>query len=110
MEAAIRNGVRKKVLCLVNGAFSQRFADIAAACGVDAHVAKAPEGETFEPDQVRTLLKESGADAVTMVHSESATGALNPVGEISAVAHELDDVMVLVDTSVWIKFLSNREP
>ena len=97
MEAAIRNGVRKKVLCLVNGAFSQRFADIAAACGTDAHVAKVPEGQTFEPDQVRQLLKESGADAVTMVHSESATGALNPVGEISAAVHELDDVMVMVD-------------
>lgn len=97
MEAAIRNGVRKKVLCLVNGAFSQRFADIAAACGTEAHVAKIKEGETFEPDQVRALLKESGADAVTMVHSESATGALNPVGELAAVAHELGDVMVLVD-------------
>ena len=97
MEAAIRNGVRRKVLCLVNGAFSQRFADIAAACGVDAHVAKVKEGDTFEADQVRDLLKESGADAVTMVHSESATGALNPVAELSAAAHEFDDVMVMVD-------------
>ena len=97
MEAAIRNGVRKKVLCLVNGAFSQRFADIAAACGTDAHVAKIPEGQAFEPDQVRALLKESGADAVTMVHSESATGALNPVAEIAKAAHETNDVMVLVD-------------
>ncbi len=97
MEAAIRNGVRAKVLCLVNGAFSQRFADIAAACGTDHHVAKVPEGQTFEADQVRQLLKETGADAVTMVHSESATGALNPVAEISAAAHELGDVMVLVD-------------
>jgi len=98
MEAAIRNGVRRKVLCLVNGAFSQRFADIAAACGTEAHVAKVELGRTFEPDQVRQLLKESGADAVTMVHSESATGALNPVAEIAAAARETgDDVMVLVD-------------
>ena len=34
MEAAIRNGVRRKVLCLVNGAFSKRFATIAAACAM----------------------------------------------------------------------------
>lgn len=97
MEAAIRNGVKKKVLCLVNGAFSQRFADIAKACGTDYHVAKVAEGSTFEPEQVRALLKESGADAVTMVHSESATGALNPIAELAAAAHETDDVMVLVD-------------
>jgi len=97
MEAAIRNGVKKKVLCLVNGAFSQRFADIAKACGTEHHVAKVAEGSTFEPDQVTALLKETGADAVTMVHSESATGALNPVGEISAAVHGAGDALVLVD-------------
>ena len=97
MEAAIRCGVKSKVLCLVNGAFSQRFADIAVACGKDLHVAKVEPGRTFEPDDVRKLVKESGADAVTLVHSESATGALNPIGEISAAVRETDDVMVLVD-------------
>jgi predicted phosphoserine aminotransferase len=97
MEAAIRCGVRRKVLCLVNGAFSQRFADIAQACGKELHVAKAELGKTFEPDQVRALLKESGADAVTFVHSESATGALNPAAEIAAAARETADVLVLMD-------------
>ena len=33
MEAAVRNGVRSRVLSLVNGAFSQRFGQIAEACG-----------------------------------------------------------------------------
>jgi predicted phosphoserine aminotransferase len=97
MEAAVRGGVRRKVLCLVNGAFSQRFADIAAACGREVHAAKIEQGRTFEPDHVRALLKESGADAVTLVHSESSSGALNPVGEIAAAVREAGDVMVLVD-------------
>lgn len=97
MEAAIRNGVRRKALCLVNGAFSQRFADIAAACGTAHVVAKVAMGETFEADQVRQLLRETGADAVTCVHSESSTGALTPVGEIAAAVREFDDVVLLVD-------------
>jgi len=97
MEAAIRCGVRRKVLALVNGAFSQRFADIAIACGREVQVARVEPGQTFEPDQVRALLKDSGADAMTFVHSESATGALNPAAELAAVAREFDDVMVLVD-------------
>ena len=96
MEAAIRNGVQKKVLCLVNGAFSQRFADIAAACGIDHHVAKVELGKTFEPDQVRGLLQETGADAVTLVHSESASGALNPLAEIAAAVKD-SGAMLLVD-------------
>jgi aspartate aminotransferase-like enzyme len=97
MEAAIRNGVRTKVLCLVNGAFSQRFADIARACGKDHHVAKVEPGQTFEADQVRQLLRDSGADAVTLVHSESATGALNPLAEIAAAVRDAGDVMLIVD-------------
>ncbi len=97
MEAAVRGGVRRKALCLVNGAFSQRFADIATACGREVHAAKIEQGRTFEPDQVRALLKESGADAVTLVHSESSSGALNPVAEIAAIVRETGDVMVLVD-------------
>jgi predicted phosphoserine aminotransferase len=97
MEAAIRNGVRAKVLCLVNGAFSQRFADIAKACGTDQHVAKIEPGMTFEAAQVRQLLRESGADAVTLVHSESATGALNPLAEIATAVKEAGDVLLIVD-------------
>lgn len=97
MEAAIRCGVKKKVLCLVNGAFSQRFADIAIACGHEVQVAKVEPGQTFEADPVAKLVAESGADAVTMVHSESATGALNPVGELSQTIRRSGDVMVLVD-------------
>ena len=97
MEAAIRNGVRNKVLCLVNGAFSKRFANIAAACARETIIHDVPLGGTAEPDDVRRLLKETGADAVTIVHSESATGALAPLAEVAAAVHEFGDVMLLVD-------------
>jgi aspartate aminotransferase-like enzyme len=36
MEAAVRNGARRRVLSLVNGAFSERFHRIALACGLEA--------------------------------------------------------------------------
>lgn len=98
MEAAIRNGVKARVLCLVNGAFSQRFADIAAACGKDVVVEKVALGETFEANRVRELVKQHRPDAVTCVHSESATGALTPVGELAAAVRDSgDDVLFMVD-------------
>lgn len=97
MEAAIRNGVRKKVLCLVGGAFAQRFADIAAANGKDVEVLKVEPGLTVEAGQVRERLRASGADAVTVCHSESATGALAPVAEIAMAVREVDDVVLIVD-------------
>lgn len=42
-------------------------------------------------------LKRTEVDAVTMVHSETSTGALAPVQELAAAAREFEDVMVLVD-------------
>ncbi len=97
MEAAIRNGVRKKVLCLVNGDFSGRFAKIAAACGKEVVREEIPLGQAFEAAQVRELLEKSGADAVTLAHSETSAGVLNPVGEIAPVVQARPDVMLLVD-------------
>jgi predicted phosphoserine aminotransferase len=97
MEAAIRNGVRKKVLCLVNGSFSERFAKIAAACGKEVVKAEVPLGQAFEADAVQGLLDSSGADAVTLAHSETSTGVLNPIADIAKVVLAKPDVMYLVD-------------
>src|SRR5262245_13294802 len=35
MEAAVRNGVKKKALALVNGAFSKRFGELVQSCGFE---------------------------------------------------------------------------
>ena len=98
MEAAARNGVRSRVLSLVNGAFSERFADIAGACGFEVDTLEVEWGQTVSPDSVRVRLAEGGFDAVTVVHSETSTGALNPVAEISEAVREADDVVLLVDS------------
>ena len=97
MEAAIRNGVREKVLCLINGSFSERFAKIATACGKEVVKANVPLGQAFEADAVKGLLESSGADAVTLCHSETSTGVLNPIADIAKVVLAKPDVMYLVD-------------
>lgn len=96
MEAAVRNGGRGRVLALVNGAFSERFAVIARSVGLEVDELAVPWGEHHEPDQVAERLRTGGHDAVTVVHSETSTGVLNPVREIAQVAHA-HDAIVLVD-------------
>ena len=98
MEAAVRNGARSRVLSLVNGAFSQRFGQIAEACGFDVDTLEVEWGQTFTADQVSDKLASGGFDAVTVVHSETSTGALNPISRISEVVRERDDVVLLVDS------------
>jgi aspartate aminotransferase-like enzyme len=97
MEAAIRNGVDRKVLCLVNGAFSERFYRIAESCGVETILLQVPWGQGHTPDMVADALASDPCDAVTVVHSETSTGALNPVEDLARVAHEAGAVL-LVDS------------
>lgn len=97
MEMAVRGGVRGRALALVGGAFGERFARIVQACGHDVVRLDVNPGETVEPDMLRDALARTEVDAVTMVHSETATGALAPVDELAAVVREFDDVLVLVD-------------
>ncbi len=98
MEGAIRNGARRRVLSLVNGAFSSRFFQIAKACGLDATALEVPLGSVNTPEMLAEALKKGGYDAVTVVHSETSTGVLNPIRELAGVAHATGDVVLLVDS------------
>jgi len=98
MEAAVRNAGRTRILSLVNGAFSQRFADIGRACGFEVDVVEIPWGEAHDPAAVEEALSRGSYDAVTMAHSETSTGVLNDIERLAAVIHAHDDTMVLVDS------------
>ena len=97
MEMAVRCGVRSRALSLVGGAFGERFAAIVAATGRDVVRLEVPPGETVEPDMLRDALRRSDVDAVTLVHSETSTGALAPLEALAAVTKEFPNVVVLVD-------------
>jgi aspartate aminotransferase-like enzyme len=97
MELAVRNGVRRRALSVVNGAFSERFAHLVGACGKEGIRLDVPLGGAVESDMLRDALRRTPVDAVTMVHSETSTGVLQDVAALAAVAREFDDVLVLVD-------------
>jgi len=98
MEGALRNGARHRVLSLVNGAFSDRFYKIAQACGLETDVLAAEWGAVHSPDALAAALNGGAYDAVTVVHSETSTGALNPIAELAKVTHAAGDVVLLVDS------------
>jgi aspartate aminotransferase-like enzyme len=99
MEAAIRNLSRRRILCLVCGAFSKRFHDIAERCGRPADRLEVAWGSPNRPEALREALRDGGGryDLVTVVHSETSTGVLNPITELAAVVAEFDDVLLAVD-------------
>jgi predicted phosphoserine aminotransferase len=97
MEMAVRSGVRSRALSLVGGSFGERFAAIVAASGRDVVRLNVLPGQTVEPDMLRDAIRRTDVDAVTLVHSETSTGALAPLEQLAKVVREFDDMMLLVD-------------
>lgn len=99
MEAAVRNGVLDgKVLSLVNGAFSKRFADIARSIGKEVDVWEVEWGQVHDPDRLRERLATGPYDAVTLSQSETSTGALQDLEAIAGVLGDHSDTLLLVDS------------
>ena len=97
MEAAIRCTAPGPILSMVNGAFSERFANIAVACGRDTHVVGGDWHQPVPLDVVERALRERRYSAITVVHSETSTGTLTALPELAALAHQYD-AAVLVDS------------
>lgn len=102
MEGSVRNGVRRRALCLVNGAFSARYRDLVTGCGRQAETYEVPMGQAHEPGEVERRLRAGGFDAVTVVHSETSTGVLNLLPEIAEAVRAAEaatggEVLVLAD-------------
>jgi aspartate aminotransferase-like enzyme len=87
MEAAIRALPAGPILCLVNGAFSERFAHIAEMCGRQVDRYEVPWGEVHNVGELDNYLSKKEYRAITVTHSETSTGALNQIRTMSDAAH-----------------------
>lgn len=101
-EAAIRNAVQQRVLCFVNGAFSERWYNVAVGCDKQAERVDIPWNTAVKPEQVTEALTRALADgdveAITVVHNETSTGVTSPVAAIAAAVREISpNTLVLVD-------------
>ncbi len=77
MEAGIRALPPGPVLSLVNGAFSERFARIAQACGRDVTILRVTDGTVVSAELLDHALAQQSFAGATVVHSETSTGALS---------------------------------
>ncbi|MEP7381423.1 MAG: alanine--glyoxylate aminotransferase family protein [Gemmatimonadota bacterium] len=98
MEGGVRNAVRERVLCLVNGSFSERFYKASVNSGIPADKLEVPYGEYHSPELLAEALAGGRYDLVTVVHSETSTGVLNPIRDLARVAHDAGDVALVIDT------------
>jgi len=98
MEASLFNLTEEgdEVLVAVNGYFGERMCQMVPRCGGQVRRIEAPWGQAFDPDQVEDALQEGMVKLVAMVHAETSTGVLQPLEEISEIAHRYG-ALLLVD-------------
>jgi aspartate aminotransferase-like enzyme len=97
MDAAVINGVKKKCLNCVNGAFSKRWYEITQMNGVQSDSLSIDWGKAITPNMVRERLDTGDYDAVTLVFNETSVGLMNPLKDIAKVVQQYDDVLLFVD-------------
>lgn len=98
MEGSIRNLTRKKVLCCMNGAFSDKWLDVAQRCGLAAGALQAEWGQPIDPAALRAELAKGDYDAVTLIHNETSCGCMSDLPALAAVLRSFPDVISIVDT------------
>src|SRR5881275_2780312 len=109
MEGAIRNLVTRKVLNCMCGAFSDKWLDVSKRCGKQAEALQVPWGSAIQAAEVDKKLATGQFDALTLIHNETSTGVMNPLGQIAALKDKFPDVMFIIDavssmTAIKIEF------
>jgi len=98
MEASIRNLVDRGVLCCMCGAFSDKWFDVAQRCGKNAEPLQVDWGKHIDHKDIDAKLASGKFDTVTLIHSETSTGVMNPLPEICGTLAKYPDVVLVVDT------------
>jgi 2-aminoethylphosphonate-pyruvate transaminase len=99
LEAAVTSAVsdRGRLVVVANGVYGERIATMARAARI-AHTVVRGEW-TAPPDlaAVEAAVRESDVEAVAVVHHETTTGLVNPVGAVGRLARE-HGKLLLVDS------------
>jgi len=96
-EAALRNCVAERVLCCMQGAFSDRWLRVAETNGKQSERLQVDWGRAITAESIDRALSRGGFDAITVVHNETSTGVMNHLDEIAGVMAKYPDVLFLVD-------------
>ena len=96
-EMGVRNGVKRKILHCVNGAFSNKWVQVTKQVGLEYGVIEYEWGKPILSLDIRKKLESGKYDAVALVHNETSTGVMSNLSEIGLMMADFPDVLLLVD-------------
>lgn len=97
MEAAVANVTRPglKAAVVVSGYFGDRLAQMLQRYGADVQRVDVEWGRACDASLVERALKAHGSDLIAVVHAETSTGVLNPVGDIAMIARDRGALLIV---------------
>ncbi|WP_017731706.1 aminotransferase class V-fold PLP-dependent enzyme [Nafulsella turpanensis] len=93
-ERLLQNCVTERSCHMVNGAFSQRFAETAQALQIKTEIFNAQPGSCSKPEE---LILPDNTEFIALTHNETSTGAMQPAGDIAAIRKAFPDTLLAVD-------------
>jgi len=100
--AACLIGPGDRVLNLVSGIFGKWFEQFITRNGGETIELAVPYDDAVDPQQVRDALRRHrDVKFLSVIHSETPSGTVNPIEEICGVAREFD-VLTIVDTALGL--------
>ena len=96
MEASLVNTLAagERVLIPTQGAFGERFVEIARALGAEVDRLESPWGLAVDPEEVRRWVAGADYRAVVLVHNESSTGVVADLAAICAILRDRPTLLV----------------
>ena len=79
-----------RVLAVASGLFGFGFGEMAQQLGAEVEVVDCGYDGIADPHKVRAAARRFRPRLITMVHCETPSGTLNPLGEVGAIAREVD--------------------
>lgn len=94
MESSVRNCVEDRILCCVNGAFGERYAEVAESNGLVVETLETELGKPTVPEELDEKLSSNPeVEAVSITFNETSVGLLNPLPELAKVVKSHDKLL-----------------
>ena len=97
MEAGFANLLEPgdRALIVNNGVFGGRMIEMATRLGIEVIPVSFPPSSPINVDKVREVAHQTSPKLIAIVHGETSTGVLNPVGEVAEIALEVGALLTV---------------
>lgn len=93
-ERILQNCVEETSCHLVNGSFSNRFAQTASSLNLKTEILRAEHGRCFNPNDI---ILSSDCELIALTHNETSTGVMQPARDIVEIRKAFPDTLIAVD-------------